>query len=58
MIVLFTLAGLRRGEALGLRGQEVDISQRRINITQNVTHKGNRAVVGTTKTENGVRSFQ
>ena len=57
MIALFALAGLRRGEALGLRWQEVDIPHKRINITQNVTHKGNRAVVGTTKTENGVRSL-
>ena len=57
MIALFALAGLRRGEALGLRWQEVDISHKRINITQNVTHKGNHAVVGTTKTVNGVRSL-
>ena len=49
--------GMRRGEVLGLRWQDIDMRNMVIHVVQNVTHKGNKAVIGTPKTENSKRSL-
>ena len=49
--------GMRRGEVLGLRWQDIDLKNRKIHVVQNVTHKGNRPVIGTPKTRNSKRSL-
>ena len=40
---------------LGLRWQDIDLKNRNNHVIQNVTHKGNRPVIGTPKTENSKR---
>lgn len=51
MLMLF--AGLRRGEALALRWEDID--ENTIHVMKAVHFEGNKAVQGTTKTEAGVR---
>lgn len=47
-LVIYT--GMRKGEVLGLRWEDVDIAARRITVRRNVTHPdGYRPCVGTTK---------
>ncbi|RJF71493.1 site-specific integrase [Deinococcus cavernae] len=55
--VLFSL-GLRRGEALGLRWQDVNLKTGEIRIEQQVKVEGNKAVIGSLKTVNSRRRLQ
>ena len=52
-ILIFT--GMRRSEALGLRWEDVDCKRGLIHVERAVTFKFNQPVVGTTKSEAGVR---
>ena len=52
-ILIFT--GMRRSEALGLRWEDVDFKRGLIHVERAVTFKFNQPVVGTTKSEAGVR---
>lgn len=52
-VLIFT--GMRRGEALGLMWEDFDFENKIIHIRRSVTHPGNPAVIGKTKTGNGVR---
>ena len=54
-LILYT--GLRIGEALALQYQDVDFRKKIIHVTKAIDHIGNRPVVSTTKTENGVRDI-
>lgn len=54
-LLLFT--GMRRGEALGLRWDDIDFNEKCIHIRRNVTHPGNPAVIGTPKTKSGIRDI-
>ena len=55
-MLMFT--GMRRGEALGLRWEDIDTENNLIHIRRNVTHPtGNLPIIGTTKIENGVRAI-
>ena len=48
--------GLRRGEVLGLKWEDIDIENRLIHIRRSVTHAGtNNPVIGTPKTKAGER---
>ena len=51
--------GLRRGEILGLRWEDIDLETKTIHIRRNVTFAGgvNEPSVGTTKTESGERDI-
>lgn len=51
---LFSL-GLRRGEVLGLRWQDVDLDTGEVRVEQQVKLEANRAVVGSLKTVNSRR---
>ena len=56
-LLLFT--GMRRGEVLGLRWQDIDFEDSMISVEQNVTYpEGQNAPnIGSTKTEAGVRQI-
>lgn len=55
MLLLFT--GMRRGEILGLRWEDVDLTKNVLHVVRNISYpKGqNDSLIGTPKTENGVR---
>lgn len=52
-ILIFT--GARREELLGLRWEDFDFDSDSVCIQRAVTHPGNPAVIGKTKTHNGTR---
>ena len=58
MLVLMMFTGMRRGEVLGLRWEDVDTKSGLIHIRRNVTHAGgNKPVIGTPKTKSGERDL-
>ena len=58
MLVLMMFTGMRRGEVLGLRWEDVDTKAGLIHIRRNVTHAGgNKPVIGTPKTKSGERDL-
>ena len=54
-MALLMYTGLRRGEALGLRWEDIDQTRSVIHVSRNVTYHTSTALVGTPKTENGYR---
>lgn len=56
-LIIFT--GMRRGEVLGLKWEDVDFPNGLIHVQRNVTYPRGRndPLVGTTKTESGVRDI-
>jgi integrase len=52
-LVIFT--GMRRGEVLGLRWEDVDLEQNVLHVQRNVTYTNNQPFVGTPKTKSGYR---
>jgi integrase len=48
--------GLRRGELLGLRWADVDLTARRIAVRQTLTSVGSQIIIGEPKTKRGKRS--
>jgi integrase len=52
---LMLVTGLRRGEAVGLRWEDVDLESRCLFVVQQITEVRGRAVVGTPKTKRGSR---
>jgi len=52
-LILFT--GMRRGEAIGLRWEDVDLEGRCLSVVQQITEVHGRGVVGTPKTKRGTR---
>ena len=55
LLALLIFTGMRRGEVLGLRWE--DISDDMIHIKRSITYKGNRPIVGKTKSKAGVREI-
>ena len=53
--LLMLFAGLRRGEALALQWEDIDMDNNVIHVTKAVHFEGNTAVLSTTKTEAGIR---
>lgn len=53
MIMLY--AGLRPGELLGLKWEDIDFAHNLIHVRRAVHHEGNDAILGETKTTSGVR---
>ena len=53
--LLMLFAGLRRGEALALQWEDIDMDNNVIHVTKAIHFESNAAVVSTTKTEAGVR---
>lgn len=54
-MALLMYTGLRRGEALGLRWEDIDQTRGVIHVSRNVTYHTATALVGTPKTKNGYR---
>ncbi len=58
LLVLMMFSGMRRGEVLGLRWEDIDAEAGLIHVRRNVTHAGgNHPVVGTPKTAKGTRDI-
>lgn len=55
MMALMMLTGTRRGEALGLRWEDIDLSAGLIHIQRNITYAQNQPFIGTPKTAKGER---
>ncbi len=57
LMALLLLTGMRRGEVLGLRWEDIDFKKRMISVRRNVTFPTNQPNITTPKTENGVRQI-
>ncbi len=55
LMALLLLTGMRRGEVLGLRWEDIDFEKKMISVQRNVTFPTNQPNITTPKTENGVR---
>ena len=54
-IVIFT--GIRHGEVLGLRWEDIDLDNNMIHVQRNETYTNNQPHIGTPKTKSGYRSI-
>lgn len=52
---LMLVTGMRRGEAIGLRWEDVDFEERCLSVEQQITEVRGKSVVGTPKTKRGTR---
>ena len=55
LMALMLLTGMRRGEILGLRWEDIRLDEGLIYVQRNVTYAGNQPHVGTPKTSSGER---
>ena len=55
LMALLLLTGMRRGEVLGLRWEDIDFEKKMLSVQRNVTFPSNQPNITTPKTENGVR---
>jgi len=53
-LVIFT--GMRRGEVLALRWEDIDFEENVINVQRNVTYTNNQPFIGSPKTNSGYRA--
>ncbi len=56
LVLLLGFAGLRIGEATGLRLPNVELLRRRVLVTEAATEVGGRVIVGSPKTKDSIRS--
>lgn len=54
-LVIFT--GMRRGEVLALRWEDLSVEENLIHVKRNVTYTNNQPFIGTPKTKSGYRSI-
>lgn len=54
-LLLFT--GMRRGEVLGLRWEDIDVNEGFISVTRAVSYTTNQPIISTPKTKNGIRKI-
>ena len=55
LMALLTLTGMRRGEVLGLRWEDIDFDTGLIHVRRSVTYPSNQPNVSTPKSKNGYR---
>jgi integrase len=55
--VLLGTAGMRRGEAIGLRWKDIDLDKGRLSVVQTITQTRSKVTVGEPKTARGRRSI-
>lgn len=53
LMALLLLTGMRRGEVLGLRWEDIDFEKKMISVQRNITFPTNQPNITTPKTENG-----
>ena len=56
-MALLLMTGMRRGEVLGLRWEDIDPEKGLINVRRNVTYAQNQPFIGTPKTKKGFREI-
>lgn len=57
LLVLLMYTGMRLGEVLGLRWEDIDFENKLIHVRRSVTHPTNQPFIGATKTSNGLRTI-
>ncbi len=57
MLALFLFTGMRRGEVLGLKWEDIDFDRKLIHVERSVTYAHNQPEIGDTKTHSGKRSI-
>lgn len=57
MVALMMYTGMRRGQVLGLKWQDIDMDHDIIHVRRNVTYPSNQPTIGTTKTQSGNRDI-
>ena len=55
LLSIYLFTGIRRGEGLGLKWEDISWEDRLINIQRSVTFKNNQPVIGTTKSKASIR---
>ena len=57
LMALFLFTGMRRGEVLGLRWEDLDLEKKALEVKRNATYADNQADVTSPKTTNGYRTL-
>lgn len=57
LMALFLFTGMRRGEVLGLRWEDLDLEKKSIEVKRNATYADNQAEITSPKTTNGYRTL-
>jgi integrase len=57
MITLFLFTGMRRGEVLGLRWEDIDFEKKLITVSRAVSYTTNQPIVSEPKTQSGKRTI-
>ena len=56
LFALFLIStGFRRGEALAIQWQDIDLKAKTISCTKSLSFRGSKSIIGETKTENAIR---
>ena len=57
LLALMLFTGMRRGEILGLRWEDIDFAKDTISVSRAVSYTSNQPILSSTKTKNGVRTI-
>lgn len=57
LLALMLFTGMRRGEILGLRWEDIDFEKDTISVSRAVSYTSNQPILSSTKTKNGVRTI-
>lgn len=55
LLALYLFTGMRRGEVLGLKWEDIDFKKRLLHVERSVTYPTNQPLIGPTKTRSGKR---
>ena len=57
ILALMLFTGMRRGEVLGLKWEDIDFEKGTISVNKAVSYSSNQPILSTTKTHNGIRTI-
>lgn len=57
LLALYLFTGMRRGEALGMRWEDIDFRKKLLHVRRNVTYPTNQPLIGLPKTRSGQRAI-
>ena len=57
ILALMLVTGMRRGEVLGLKWEDIDFEKGTISVNKAVSYSSNQPILSTTKTHNGIRTI-